>query len=59
MAVVINEFEVVSEAAPARPESRGESGRETGSAQATELEPATLTRVLRLRELSMLRVWAH
>ena len=53
MPVVINEFEAVAEAAPAK---SGESG--AGDPK-RKLQPADIRRPLRLLEARRARVWAH
>ncbi len=58
MAVVINDFQVVSEAPPAPP--RPESGAEAREASpGAQLDECALARLLRARHLNALRVWAH
>jgi hypothetical protein len=57
MPVVINEFEVVAEPAPAPRPKGGET--EEGSATTPALEPSAVSTALRALEVQALRVWAH
>lgn len=58
MAVVINEFEVLPEAAPSQP-AREEAREEAASAAYGKPEPSDLAPVLARLAARALRVWAH
>lgn len=58
MAIVINEFEAVAEAAP-RPSAAGGAGAETEGAAPATPEPQQTAQTLHALAQGALRVWAH
>jgi hypothetical protein len=57
MGVVINEFEVVAESAPAPRRASGEAAEAPPAEK--PMDPAEVKTVLRTIEAQALRVWAH
>jgi hypothetical protein len=57
MPVVINEFEVVAETAPASRRSGGEAPAE--APPSPEIEPCAVASAMRTLEVQALRAWAH